>query len=144
MTVTKDRAKTAPRPATKRRGGVATATERKESSFRLVPYRSLEEVRQAAGLALHDMAIFLGVSDKTLRRRADEGALNPGESLKAEMLMRTLDEARRVFRDDGKARRWITSPIVSLDQRRPLEHLDSIEGYERVKETLTKIEYGMY
>jgi len=55
-----------------------------------------------------------------------------------------LEEASRVFRDPELARKWLRSPIVSLDNKRPIDHLDSIGGYERVKDTLGKIEYGMY
>ncbi len=90
------------------------------------------------------LARFLGVSAKTLARRAQKGVLDEAESMKTEMLAKTFDEARRILGDEGKARRWLASPIVSLDGLRPIDHLDSIDGYERVRETLTKVEYGMY
>lgn len=67
-----------------------------------------------------------------------------GESLKVEMLASVLEEATRVLHGEEEARHWITTPIISLDQKRPLDHLTSINGYERVKNTLTRIEYGMY
>jgi putative toxin-antitoxin system antitoxin component (TIGR02293 family) len=115
-----------------------------EASYRSVTFRSLERLARSAGLDDADLASFLGVSRKTLDRRARKGALEAAESMKAEMLSNILREARRILGDEGKARRWLTGPIASLDGRRPIDHLDSIEGYERVRETLTKIEYGMY
>lgn len=33
---------------------------------------------------------------------------------------------------------------AAMDKRRPIDHLVSIRGYERVRNTLVKIEYGMY
>ena len=60
------------------------------------------------------------------------------------MIVKVLEEAVRVFRDEELARNWLRSPIVSLGNMRPIDHLNSIEGYERVKDTLGKIEYGMY
>lgn len=60
------------------------------------------------------------------------------------MLAAIFEEATRVFRSQEEAKHWITSPIISLGHKKPIEHLTSISGYERVKSTLAKIEYGMY
>jgi putative toxin-antitoxin system antitoxin component (TIGR02293 family) len=109
-----------------------------------VAFGSLERLARLAGLDDAGLARFLGVSIKTLRRRAEKGALDAAESMKTEMLAHALDEARRVLGDEEAARRWLRAPVASLDGRPPIDHLDSIEGYERVRETLTKIEYGMY
>lgn len=70
--------------------------------------------------------------------------MRSGENLHVEMLNEILQEAERVFRDEEIARAWLLTPIISLDNRRPLDHLDSITGYERVKDALGKIEYGQY
>lgn len=112
--------------------------------YRVVTYRSLERLARRAGMDDGALAAFLGVSPKTFARRAAKGVLDEAESLKAEMLANTLSEAGRILGDEAKARRWLTSAIVSLSGLRPIDHLDSIEGYELVRETLTKIEYGMY
>lgn len=89
-------------------------------------------------------AEFLGIDPRTYTRRAEEEHLKSGESLQVEIVDKVLEEAARVFRDEELARKWLKSPIISLDNKRPIAHLDSIEGYERVKDTLGKIEYGMY
>lgn len=123
-------------------GGAAAPA--RADAYQLVGFEAVEALRAHTGLERGAMAAFLGVSDKTYKRRSQEGELSPGESLKTEMLQLTLEEARRVFRDEGKAQRWLNTRVVSLGNRRPIDHLDSVQGYERVKETLTKIEYGMY
>lgn len=115
-----------------------------EVPYRVVTFRSLEGLARRAGLDETGLAGFLGVSPKTLARRAAKGVLDEAESLKAEMLSNTLNEALRIMGDEAKARRWLNSAVVSLGGLRPIDHLDSIEGYERVRESLTKIEYGMY
>lgn len=112
--------------------------------YTLRPYRAAERVRERSGLDSRAMARFLGVDEKTYARRADAGELKGGESLKVDMLERVLEEASRVFRSEEEARHWITTPIISLDRMRPIDQLTSIEGYERVKNTLGKIEHGMY
>lgn len=86
----------------------------------------------------------MGVDPRTYVRRSQEKYLKRSESMQVELIEGVLAEAARVFRDEGFAREWLVSSIISLDKRRPIDHLDSIRGYERVKNTLVKIEYGMY
>ena len=108
------------------------------------PYTWAESVRRRVGFTQQEYAEFLGIDPRTYTRRAEEEQLKNGESLQVEMIDNVLKEAARVFRDEELARKWLKSPIISLDNKRPIDHLDSIEGYERVKDTLGKIEYGMY
>lgn len=108
------------------------------------PYTRAESVRRRVGFTQQEYAEFLGIDPRTYTRRAEEEQLKSGESLQVEMIDNVLEEATRVFRDEELGRKWLKSPIISLDNRRPIDHLDSIEGYERVKDTLGKIEYGMY
>jgi putative toxin-antitoxin system antitoxin component (TIGR02293 family) len=109
-----------------------------------ITFDVLEQLRAMLGFTQSAMAEFIGISDKTYSRRAKEGTLQPAERLQIEMLQRIIMEARRVFEDDATAYHWISTDIVSLDLKRPIDHLHSIEGYERVKNTLGKIEYGLY
>lgn len=101
-------------------------------------------MREAVGFDPHAMAAFLGISTKTYTRRAEAGTLGDAESLKVEMLERAFAHATRVYGDEHEARLWLDAPIISLDACRPIDHLSTIRGFERVKETLAKIEYGMY
>ncbi len=103
-----------------------------------------ERLRRRLGLETGAMAAFLGVSERTYARRLSEGSLTENESIPLDMLGETLREAARVFRDEAKAIRWLYRPIVSLDRLPPLAHLRDVQGYERVKRTLAKIEHGLY
>jgi putative toxin-antitoxin system antitoxin component (TIGR02293 family) len=107
-------------------------------------YQRAERLREALGLDPAAMAAHLGISAKTYARRSERGHLEDAESLKVEMLDVALTEATRVLGDADEARIWLETPILSLGGLRPLDHLHTIQGYERIKETLAKIEYGMY
>lgn len=125
----------------------ATAKSRKrntQSGYQLRTHEQAEALRERLGLDAKSMARYLGIDEKTYSRRGQHGDLKGGESLKVDMLASVLEEATRVLRGEEEARHWITTPIISLEHKKPLEHLTSIDGYERVKNTLTKIEYGMY
>ena len=103
-----------------------------------------ERLRRRLGLETTAMAAFLGVSERTYARRLSEGSFTEHESIPLDMLAETLRAATRVFRDESKAIRWLYRPIVSLDRLPPLTHLRDVQGYERVKRTLAKIEHGLY
>lgn len=121
-----------------------TRTTPATRGYDLSKYATAEKLRKRLGLDAKSMADYLGIDEKTYYRRARTGELKGGESLKIGMLATILEEATRVLHGEDEATHWVTTPIISLDNKRPLEHLTSIDGYERVKNTLTKIEYGMY
>ena len=87
---------------------------------------------------------YIGVTFRTYQRRAQKGELADAESAKVEMLDSLLALGARVLGDDTRAGEWLTSPILSLEGKRPIELLDTIKGYERVKNKLLQIEYGTF
>lgn len=129
---------------TTRKSAAKTRKANARSGYTLRTYDTAETLRQRLALDAKSMARYLGIDEKTYFRRAQTGELKGGESLKIDMLASILEEATRVLRSEEEAQHWITTPIISLDHKKPIEHLTSIDGYERVKNTLTKIEYGMY
>jgi putative toxin-antitoxin system antitoxin component (TIGR02293 family) len=90
------------------------------------------------------MAEFLGISDRTYERRSREGRLREAESVKVEFLESLLALAADVFRDEAKGRGWLGTPLVPFGNNTPLQMLDSVQGYERVRNALNRIRYGMY
>lgn len=127
-----------------RKGGTSERQTSTKCGYDICRFSTAEKVRNRLGLDAKSMARYLGIGEETYFRRAKTGELRGGESLKIEMLATVLDEATRVLHGEAEAAHWITTPIISLGLRRPIEHLTSINGYERVMNTLAKIEYGMY
>ncbi|MFA5595125.1 MAG: MbcA/ParS/Xre antitoxin family protein [Trueperaceae bacterium] len=66
------------------------------------------------------------------------------ENQKTRMLASLLDLGKRVLGDEEAAREWLTSPIASLGGQVPIALLNTVKGYERVKNKLLQIEYGNY
>lgn len=118
--------------------------ERVSSGLRTIPYRKAESIRLEAGLTPASMAEFLGVSGRTYERRSQEGKLREAESVKVEFLEGSLSLASEVFGSEAKARTWLNTPLVPFGGKSPLQMLDSVQGYERVRNSLGRIRYGMY
>jgi putative toxin-antitoxin system antitoxin component (TIGR02293 family) len=126
----------------------ARAARRKRSgdkvAYARVGFKAAEKTRKQVGLEPQAMAAFLGVSEKTYGRRAEEGVLKAAESLKLEMLERVMQTALEVFPDEATARRWLHTPVVALGNVTPLEALTNIRGYERVRNTLYQLAHGVF
>lgn len=114
------------------------------SVFAAKPFAYVEGVRRRLNVTNEQMAAYIGVTFRTYQRRAKKGELEDAESAKVEMLASLLDLGKRVLGDEEAAREWLTSPIASLGGKVPIALLDTVKGYERVKNKLLQIEYGNY
>jgi len=57
---------------------------------------------------------------------------------------RLFDRGYEIFGSPEKFNQWLTSPIVALDNTKPLSHLDTDDGIESVHDVLTRLERGVY
>jgi len=112
--------------------------------FAAQPFTLSESVARRLGASGEQMAAYIGVTFRTYQRRAQKGRLEDAEAAKVEMLDSLLNLGVRVLGDEAAARDWLTSPVLSLEGRRPIELLDTLKGYERVKNKLLQIEYGTF
>lgn len=88
----------------------------------------------------------LGITERTMKRRAASAAktLDANASDRALRLVAVTGQAIGVFGSQEAAERWLASPAMGLDQRKPIDLLQSSEGTELVKTLLSRMEYGVY
>jgi len=55
----------------------------------------------------------------------------------------TFAHARDVFEDAGSAAEWMKSPHAELEDESPLAMLDTQSGFDRVRDLLMRIEFGV-
>jgi putative toxin-antitoxin system antitoxin component (TIGR02293 family) len=91
-----------------------------------------------------EAAAFLAISPRTLSRRLETFEFEMGERLKLEMLGEVRDLALKTFPNEDAANRWLKTPRPSFGNKTPLQLLDSVPGYERVKSELIGQVYGMF
>jgi len=91
-----------------------------------------------------ELAVALGIPERTLARRKKAGMLNSEESAKLVRLARVVGRARETFEDLDIALDWLKSPNAALAGATPLSLLDTDIGTESVTDTLGRVEHGVF
>jgi putative toxin-antitoxin system antitoxin component (TIGR02293 family) len=93
-----------------------------------------------------DVGQAVGVSIRTVQRRtgSPQKLLSQDQSGRAWKFAEVLTTATEVFGSQSEAEKWLTTPAVALDQRRPVDLLSSPAGVEMVEQLLGRLEYGVY
>jgi putative toxin-antitoxin system antitoxin component (TIGR02293 family) len=87
----------------------------------------------------------MGISERTLQRaETADKRLDTNASDRTLRLAAVTEQAIEVLGSQEAAERWLSTPAIGLDQRRPIDLLQSSKGTELVKTLLTRIDYGVY
>ena len=87
----------------------------------------------------------IGISERTLQRAAEKARpLDINVSDRALRLASVTSQAIDVLGSQEAAERWLSSPALGLDGRKPIDLLQSTEGTDLVKTLLTRMDYDVY
>ena len=131
----------------KERGVVALAAESPMRRIDLVraglPALVLDEAARVLGIAKSALTRATGIPVSTAGAQQRSGKpLSPEDSEKIMRVLRATRRAEEVFGDKNEGRGWLTSEVVALGGRRPLDLLDTQDGYELVQDELERILFG--
>ncbi|SAK89111.1 antitoxin [Caballeronia catudaia] len=91
------------------------------------------------------LLLAIGVSERTLQRGKDESRLLDSNATDRLLRLASITEQSiDVLGSKEAAEQWLSQPAIGLDQRRPIDLLQSSEGAELVKTLLTRMDYGVY
>ncbi|HUN71699.1 MAG TPA: antitoxin Xre-like helix-turn-helix domain-containing protein [Steroidobacteraceae bacterium] len=114
-----------------------------ESVRKGLPLRALDHLAHQLQVDRQQLARVLGVSLRTLQRKAGENQrLGPAASDRLARVRRILDLATDVLGEQPKGARWLTSKSRALGGEVPLHMLDTDMGTQRVQQELHQIEFG--
>src|ERR1700730_15977824 len=99
------------------------------------PHAVLEELMQAAGLTLKELADALDLSSRSLQRRR-RGRLARFESDRLYRLARLLALARESLGDEARANRWLKRANHALGGLAPIAAIDTELGARQVENLL--------
>jgi putative toxin-antitoxin system antitoxin component (TIGR02293 family) len=87
----------------------------------------------------------MGISERTLQRaRAADEPLDSNASDRTLRLAAVTEQAIEVLGSQDAAERWLATPALGLNRRRPIDLLQSSEGAKLVKTLLTRMDHGVY
>ena len=106
------------------------------------PPAVVEELMQASGLTLKELAGALDLSPRSLQRRRRSGKLARYESDLLYRLARLVAIAHEYLGDQERARRWLKHPNRALGGLAPVAAIDTEVGARQVENILGRIAYG--
>ena len=102
----------------------------------------VEELMQASGLTLKELAASLDLSARSLQRRRSSGKLARYESDRLYRLARLVAIANEYLGDQERTRRWFKQPNRALGGVAPVTAIDTELGARQVENILGRIAYG--
>ena len=109
-----------------------------------IPAASIDSIAKTIRVTKTELAVALGIPERTLARRKKEGLLTSDESAKLIRLARVVERAEEVFEDMPATIDWLKSPNAALAGETPLSLLDTDIGAESVLDTLGRIAHGVF
>jgi len=104
---------------------------------------SITRLADLINIPKNDVYNLLNLKARTAQRQVSKN-LDADKSGHLVQITRILQRCVEVFEDLEKAKRWLKSPNYALGNQIPLNLLDTTEGIELVRDTLTRIEYGVF
>lgn len=109
-----------------------------------LPIEELDRLQASFAVAKDKLALMLGLSKATLRRRMDSGRLTTSESDRVVRFARLMGKAVEVMESEASARQWLNSPQIGLGGAVPLQYAETELGAREVEDLLGRVEYGVY
>jgi putative toxin-antitoxin system antitoxin component (TIGR02293 family) len=132
------------------RGSVLSGTVIKEEKDLItlikkgIPRKSLDLLMIETGLSAAEMAAVMHTSDRTLRRYKPSTILNPEQSERLIEIARLYSRGEEVFGNKENFKQWMDSDLLSFNQHKPKEFLDTSMGIEMIMDALGRIEQGVF
>ena len=107
-------------------------------------FQALERFQRNTQIPTNDLAEVVDIKVRTLRRRKEEGRLEPDESDRLLRLSRVFAQALELFEGDAvAARRWFYTPAKALGGEKPIALARTELGTREVEALIDRLEQGV-
>jgi putative toxin-antitoxin system antitoxin component (TIGR02293 family) len=96
------------------------------------------------GYSLKEIADILNISERTLHRYKDATRLSKDASERALHLASLYSNGTEVFGSKEAFNAWLKQPSPVFWNKKPIEFLDTIFGFQLIEEELLKMEFGIF
>lgn len=109
-----------------------------------LPKKSLDTLSTKLGISMEKLSQLLNISIRTLQRKnpTDKLSVHVSEHMLsiAEVIMRGTE----VLGSERSFETWLHSTLTSLDDRKPIDIMDTSIGTQLILNILGRIEHGVY
>lgn len=109
-----------------------------------LPSSSFAELASLLEMDRKLLAHYALIPQTTLQRRMKSGHFNTEESDRLYRIAKMFHAAIGLFEDQKQAARWLTSPVLALNMKRPIEMAGTSVGSDTVMNVIGRLEYGVY
>ena len=106
-----------------------------------LPVKTLSILEEELSLSREHVCAIIGISPRTMHRRK---RLKLDEADKLYRLARVFTLAVNVLGGKELALKWLNAPKIALNNKIPLELLNTGIGTREIEKLLRQIEYGVY
>ncbi len=107
------------------------------------PFSEFETLQQKLGVSANELGQIVGIPERTLVRRRQDGRLMPDESDRLFRIHRITTRATEVIgKKSGIS--WMTTPKRFLNGKTPLEYSDTEIGAYEIEQALGRLEHGVF
>jgi putative toxin-antitoxin system antitoxin component (TIGR02293 family) len=124
------------------RRALANDLDMREAIREGFPPAVVQELMQASGLTLKELASALDLSPRSLQRRRRSGRLARFESDRLYRLARIVAIANECLGDHDRAMRWLKRANRALGGVAPIDAIDTELGARQVENILGRVAYG--
>ncbi len=101
-------------------------------------------VAEMTGLNLSEFSRFLPVTKRTIEKVKDQELLSPQVSDRVLQIATLYQQGIELFGNSKEFKDWMSSSIISLGNKRPIDYMDNGTGIAIIHDLLGRIEHGIY
>ncbi len=124
---------------------VSTSADLIQQVERGFSFKALQTFGERSGISVAQIAVLLGIPERTLARRKSSGKLSWEESERLLRLSAVYEDALQLFEgDSAAAMAWLTSSQKALGSQTPLAHARTEIGAREVEDLVGRLEHGVF
>lgn len=107
-------------------------------------YAAFERFQRNTDLPFRTLLQAVAIPERTLARRKESGRFEPGETDRLVRIARVVARAIELFEGSADAaREWLTSPVIALGDRAPIEFASTDVGAIEVENLIGRLAHGL-
>ncbi|MDP4264007.1 MAG: DUF2384 domain-containing protein [Bacteroidota bacterium] len=105
---------------------------------------SLKSLSNYLGITMEALSGILHSSHRNIQRKDDNELLDVYKSGQAIEIAQVISKCLDIFGTKEKMQQWLSSPLISLGGRKPIDLLDTSFGIRMIFNVLNRLEQGVY